>query len=222
VAPPAIFAIICHEVAHGWVASRLGDQTARERGRLTLNPIPHVDPIGTILVPVMLALAHAPIIGWARPVPVNFHNLRSPKKHMGLVAAAGPVTNLILGAIFGLALNVLLLAFFRAKAGDPAGGGAITDFLKPLGDMLLVGVQINVMLAIFNLLPIPPMDGSKLAISILPMPYAGWFARLERYGFLPLLLLFFIPATNRMIGSIVNPIERTLTRFLIGWPGSLF
>ncbi len=212
-APPAIFSITCHEVAHGWVASRFGDETARSRGRLTLNPLPHIDPVGTILVPVMLAMAHAPIIGWAKPVPVNFRNLESPKKHMGYVAAAGPITNLILAALFGMTVNALLVGFVHLS-----GAKAVTGFLRPLADMTFVGVQINVMLAIFNLLPVPPMDGSKVAISLLPMPYAGWFARLERYGFLPLLLLFFIPATNRMIGAIVNPLERALTHFFVAWP----
>jgi len=218
VAPPAVFAITCHEVAHGWVASRFGDQTARERGRLTLNPIAHIDPVGTILVPVLLALANAPIIGWARPVPVNFRNLRSPKKHMGYVAAAGPVTNLLLAALFGIVVNALALAFLALSGGQETPAEGLGGFVRPLFEMLLLGVQINVMLAIFNLLPVPPMDGSKLAISLLPMPYAGWFARLERYGFLPLLILFFIPATNHMIGAVVNPIERTLTRFFVDWP----
>ncbi len=218
VAPPAVFAITCHEVAHGWVASRFGDQTARDRGRLTLNPIAHIDPVGTILVPVLLAMANAPIIGWARPVPVNFRNLRSPKKHMGYVAAAGPVTNLTLAALFGIVANALALAFLALSGGQETPAEGLGGFARPLLEMLLIGVQINVMLAIFNLLPVPPMDGSKLAISLLPMPYAGWFARLERYGFLPLLILFFIPATNHMIGEVVNPIERTLTRFFVDWP----
>jgi Zn-dependent protease len=219
VAPPAIFAITCHEVAHGWVASRYGDPTALMRGRLTLNPLPHVDPVGTIVVPLVLAIMHAPIIGWAKPVPVNFGNLKNPKKHMGLVAAAGPVTNLLLAAACGLLLNVVLLAFpvSVTPATAPGGGGA-GGFFAPLIAMLIWGIQINVMLALFNLLPIPPMDGSKVAISLLPMPYARSFAKLERYGFLPLLILFFIPATRHAMAAVVVPIADLLTRLFLHLP----
>jgi Zn-dependent protease len=223
VAPPAIFAITCHEVAHGWVASRYGDPTAQMQGRLTLNPLPHVDPVGTIVVPVVLALASAPIIGWAKPVPVNFRNLRHPKKHMGLVAAAGPGTNLLLAALCGLLLNVIILAFpvNVTPEGAPTGGAA-GGFFAPLVEMLVWGLRINVMLAIFNLLPIPPMDGSKVAISVLPMPYAGWFLKLEQLGFLPLLILFFIPATRHAMASIVFPIADLLTKLFIGLPSLIF
>jgi Zn-dependent protease len=212
IAPPAIFSITCHEVAHGWVASRFGDETARSRGRLTLNPLPHIDPVGTIIVPVMLAMIHAPIIGWAKPVPVNFRNLESPKKHMGYVAAAGPITNLLLAVCCALGINFMFWIFPGPGA---SGTGAIYSFLSPLKWMLFVGIQINVMLAIFNLLPIPPMDGSKVAISVLPMPYAGWFIRMERYGILPLLVLFMIPATNRMIIGLTDPIVNLVLRSLI-------
>lgn len=220
VAPPAIFAITCHEVAHGWVASRFGDPTARDRGRLTLNPIAHIDPMGTIVVPVMLALAHAPIIGWAKPVPVNFRNLRSPKKHMGYVAAAGPVTNLLLAVLCGVLINIFIWVFPSAFTSQARVEGGPASFFWPLPLMLLKGLEINVMLAIFNLLPIPPMDGSKVAISVLPMPYAGWFARLERYGILPLLILFMIPATNRMIGAIISPIVHFVVILLIRAPNA--
>ncbi len=223
VAPPAIFAITCHEVAHGWVASRCGDPTALMRGRLTLNPLPHVDPVRTIVVPLILAITNAPIIGWAKPVPVNFGNLRHPKKHMGLVAAAGPGTNLLLAAVCGLLLNVVVLAFPVNVTPDGApGGGGVGGFFAPLVEMLIWGLRINVMLAIFNLLPIPPMDGSKVAISLLPMPYAGWFAKLERYGFLPLLILFFIPATRHAMASVVFPIADLLTKLFVGLPSLIF
>ncbi len=213
VAPPAVFAITCHEVAHGWVASRFGDQTARDRGRLTLNPIAHVDPMGTIVVPLMLAFANAPIIGWAKPVPVDFRNLRSPKKDMGYVAAAGPATNLLLAAICGILFNLFSLAL---------GGDTLSAFLSPLRLMLLVGVQVNVMLAIFNLLPVPPMDGSKVAISVLPYRYARVFARMERYGIFPLLLLLMIPETNRLIRRLIDPVADVLIVLFLKGPAAFF
>lgn len=218
-APPAIFAITCHEVAHGWVASRYGDQTARMLGRLTLNPIPHIDPVGTIILPIALAVMGAPIIGWAKPVPVNPRNLRDPKKHWGLVAAAGPVTNLILAAVCGLLLN---LVFVVMPVQITPQGIEVNSFARPLILMLDWGIRINVMLAIFNLLPIPPMDGSKVAISLLPMPYSGWFQRLEQYGFLPLMIIFLIPTTNRMLAGIVFPASSALRDFFIGLPSLLF
>jgi Zn-dependent protease len=215
VAPPAVFAITCHEVAHGWIASRFGDQTARDRGRLTLNPIAHIDPVGTIVVPLMLAFANAPIIGWAKPVPVDFRNLRSPKKDMGYVAAAGPVTNLLLAAICGILFHLLSM-------GLALGSGTALSFFSPLRLMLLVGVQVNVMLAIFNLLPIPPMDGSKVAISVLPLRYARVFARMERYGIFPLLLLLLIPETNRLIGRVIDPVAGVLIDLFLKGPAAFF
>lgn len=218
-APPAIFAITCHEVAHGWVASRYGDQTARMLGRLTLNPVPHIDPMGTIILPIALAVMGAPIIGWAKPVPVNPQNLREPKKHWGYVAAAGPVTNLLLAAACGLLLNIVFIAMPVEITPD---GIALNSFAGPLILMLKWGIQINVMLAVFNLLPIPPMDGSKVAISLLPMPYAGWFMRLEQFGFLPLMLIFLIPTTNRMLGNIVFPVSSALLKFFVALPSYIF
>ncbi|MDP3937656.1 MAG: site-2 protease family protein [Deltaproteobacteria bacterium] len=201
------------------MASRHGDQTARMLGRLTLNPIPHIDPVGTILLPLILAVSGAPIIGWAKPVPVNPNNLRDPKRDMGIVSAAGPLTNLGLAAICGLILKLAILAFPVEVTPD---GVIMSGIGQPVILMLIWGIRINVMLAIFNLLPIPPMDGSKVAISVLPMPYAGWFMRLERYGFLPLMLLFFIPTTNRMIGNIIWPISSALTNFFIEFPAQFF
>jgi len=135
------------------------------------------------------------------------------------VAAAGPLTNLLLAAICGVLLNVAIVLFMQVM---PDGNAQISGFGRPVILMLDWGIKINVMLAIFNLLPIPPMDGSKVAISALPMPFAGWFMRLERYGFLPLMILFLIPATNHMIGSIVWPVSSVLRNLFVQLPSYLF
>lgn len=181
---PLIFAIVFHEVAHGWTALALGDPTARERRRLSLNPIRHVDPIGTVVLPGFLALAGAPIFGWAKPVPVNARRLRNPRKGMMVVAAAGPITNLLLGAL-GAVLLGLLIRF----AGE-APGSAATFAAMNLNNFIL----INIFLALFNLLPVPPFDGSHIVEGALPRSAARVYAKLRPFGFpLLFLLLLVIP-----------------------------
>jgi Zn-dependent protease len=176
---PLIIAIVFHEVAHGWVALALGDPTAREQRRLTLNPLRHVDPMGTVVIPGMLALASLPTFGWAKPVPVNQRRLRNPRYGMMAVAAAGPLTNFVLAAIGAVMLGLL------ARSG---GSGDVVGFVVlNLRNFIL----INLFLALFNLLPIPPFDGSHIVEGLLPRRAARSYARLRPYGF-PLLFLLLL------------------------------
>ena len=173
---PVVFAIVLHEAAHGYVARVFGDQTAWMLGRVTLNPLKHIDPIGTIAVPGLLLLTGAPFLfGWAKPVPVNFGNLRNPKRDMIWVAAAGP------GANFVMALLWALLAQAAAPSGPWASEGV---FL-----MARIGISINLVLMVLNLLPIPPLDGGRIAVGLLPGRAASALARVEPYGFMVILVL---------------------------------
>ena len=195
-AVPVVFAITLHEAAHGYVARMFGDQTAWMLGRVTLNPIKHIDPVGTILVPgVLVAIAaftNAPafIFGWAKPVPVNFGNLRNPKRDMFWVAGAGPFANFVMAVIWAYVL----------KATVPTGVGASDG----LATMASAGVQINLMLLALNLLPILPLDGGRLAVSLLPHTLAVRYAQLEPYGFMVVILLL---ATG-VLGTLMWPIMR--------------
>jgi Zn-dependent protease len=179
---PLIIAIVFHEVAHGWVARALGDPTAHQQRRLSLNPLRHVDPIGTVILPGMLALASAPVFGWAKPVPVNQRRLNNPRFGMMAVAAAGPLTNLVLAAIGAVLLGLL--------ARGTAQGDAAAFVALNLQNLIL----INIFLALFNLLPIPPFDGSHIVEGVLPRRAARTYARLRPWGF-PLLfvLLLVVP-----------------------------
>ena len=176
---PLIFAIVCHEVAHGWVAWQLGDPTAASRGRLTLNPLKHVDPIGTIIVPGMLALAHAPVFGWAKPVPVDKWRFANPRRGMLIVGAAGPAMNMVLAALAAVGLGLVA----RFAGTQPVGLAEFTD------DNLFQFLRINLSLALFNLLPLPPFDGSHIVEGLLPTALADAYARLRRYGMLLAILL---------------------------------
>lgn len=178
---PVLFAITVHEVAHGWAALKLGDKTAQMMGRLTLNPIKHIDPLGTILVPGLLLMFTGFMFGWAKPVPVTFQNLRDPKKDMAWVALAGPAANLIMGFFWALLVKVgLVLA-----TSDVAIAG-------PMIYMGVAGVLVNGMLMLLNLLPLPPLDGGRILVSILPPKLAWRVEKIEPYGFFILLgLLYF-------------------------------
>jgi len=201
---PVLIAIVFHEVAHGWVANRLGDPTAARMGRLTLNPIAHIDPIGTILLPALLIISNAPFLfGYAKPVPVNFQNLKNPKRDMIWVALAGPVTNLLLalGCILILKLGLPLLA---PGAFSPYSSSALVDFFAPITLMAKNGVLINIVLAVFNALPLPPLDGGRVAVGLLPEPASSILARAEPFGFLILILLLMTHALDKIIGP---PIE---------------
>ncbi len=201
---PVLAAIILHEVSHGFVANRLGDPTARRAGRLTLNPFPHVDPIGTLLLPGFLLLMSSPFVfGYAKPVPVNFRNLRNPKRDMIWVAAAGPLTN--------IALAIASALVFRGLAGTQVIAGTWSAvLLMALASMLQASVVINIVLAVFNLLPILPLDGGRVLTGLLPVPQAMAFSRLEPYGFVIIVLLLASGALDRVIGPVINAFLRVL------------
>jgi len=195
-AVPIILAITVHEAAHGYVARMFGDSTAWMLGRVTLNPLKHIDPIGTVLVPLATLLLGGILFGWARPVPVNFNNLRHPKRDMFWVAAAGPASNFIMALgwaiVFGLATG----------RGPLASAG--------LQYMSIVGVGINVALMVLNLLPILPLDGGRIAVSLLPHSLAVPFARTERFGFFIVIALI---ATG-VLGVVMSPLGSVVTTLL--------
>ena len=202
---PLVIAITFNEAAHGFVAHRFGDDTAWKLGRVSFNPLKHIDPFGTLILPAMLLLAHSPFLfGYAKPVPVNFRNLNHPKLDMVWVALAGPVTNIILATAAALAFHALPLV--------PA------DAAKWTADNLKNAFLINIVLAIFNMMPIPPLDGGRVAVGLLPRPLAIPLARLEPYGMLILIgLLILLPVIGRQVGlnlDVISTILRTLTGYV--------
>jgi Zn-dependent protease len=197
---PALMAITCHEVSHGFVADRLGDNTARRLGRLTLNPIRHMDIIGTLMVFVIG-------IGWAKPVPVNFNNLRNPKRDMIWVAAAGPVTNFSIAFISAMMMRLMI---FTA---DSMAQAPMEIFVKPVILMLAFSVYINLLLGIFNLIPVPPLDGGRVAVGLLPYRQAAAFSRIEPYGMIIIIVLVFF--TN-VFDNIISPMLDFSVRLLTG------
>lgn len=188
---PTLFAIVVHEVSHGWVARQLGDNTAYAAGRLTLNPLKHIDPIGTILVPAVLILTVHFAFGWAKPVPIDWRNLRHPKRDIALVAAAGPGANLVMAIIWALLmkLGTLLPHDFSLRT--------------PLMYMGLFGILINAVLLVFNLVPIPPTDGGRILTSLLPPRMAYRFAKIEPYGMFILVALLFTGVLSKFIGPVI-------------------
>ena len=206
---PLTIAIVLHEVSHGWVANAFGDPTAKRLGRLSVNPVTHVDPVGTILLPLSLAIAGLPVFGWAKPVPVVASRLRNPRVHMMIVALAGPAMNLVLAVLGALALAL----FFKLGPSGPLTGASEFLFYN-----LRNFVVINVFLAIFNLLPIPPFDGGHVVQGLLPRPLAARYAQIGRYGFLLLIFLLVIlpmivPGAN-LVGRVVGPPVQAVIGFL--------
>lgn len=191
---PVIFAITMHEAAHGYIAKQFGDFTAFNEGRISLNPIRHIDLIGTILVPLTLfvlsklTIGAGFLFGWAKPVPVNFSNLRQPKRDMLWVAAAGPGANLLMAFFWALMIKLAIVM-------------PESSFAKPLALMGIAGIEINVILMVLNLLPLPPLDGGRMAVSLLPHRLAYQFSRIEPYGFMILLALLF----SGVLGAVIGP-----------------
>jgi len=195
-AVPLLAAVILHEVSHGFVALRLGDDTALRMGRLTLNPLPHIDPVGTVLLPGFLLFVGSPFLfGYARPVPVDYRRLRDPRRDMVLVALAGPLTNVTLALA-----SAVLLRLLADLDGAPLGTGA----LGPLAHVALYSVVINVVLAVFNLLPIPPLDGGRVLTGLLPVAYGRLVASVEPFGFLIVVALLVTDSLRVVVGAPVR------------------
>ncbi len=201
---PVIFAITLHEAAHGYAAKYFGDPTAENEGRISLNPLKHIELVGTVLVPLTLFILSKLTVdagflfGWAKPVPVNFGNLRHPKQDMLWVALAGPAANLVMMLIWALIIK------FGAMILD-------SDFSKPMILMGQAGVQINLILMVLNLLPLPPLDGGRVMVSLLPNRIAGYYARIESYGLMILLVLLF----SGILGMIVQPIMLLVKQMMV-------
>ena len=212
---PGLMAITCHEVSHGFVANRFGDNTARSMGRLTLNPLKHLDIIGTLMIFIIG-------IGWAKPVPVNFGNLRHPKSDMIWVAGAGPVTNFTLAALSAFVMRAIVAATEALPDASP-----IQLFIDPVVLMLAFSVYINLLLAIFNLIPLPPLDGGRVMVGLLPSRQAANLARIEPYGMIIIIVLVFFtnifssvisPVLNMAIGLLAGPQSKlvfSVTHFLM-------
>jgi len=218
--PALVIAIVFHEVAHGWAALALGDPTAKERRRLTLNPIRHVDPVGTLLVPGALALFGGPVFGWAKPVPVNARRLDNPRFGMMAVAAAGPLTNVLLATLAAVALGLAAPAggqVLSSETGLPQIADA-AGTVSLLSTGLFFFILINTFLAIFNLLPIPPFDGSHLVEGAMPRRWVHHYERLRPFGMLLFVGLiavtWFAPGVGLLESTIGPPVDWALQRFL--------
>ena len=198
---PVIFAITVHEAAHGYVAKYFGDMTAFQEGRITLNPIKHIDPVGTILIPAITLVLGGILFGWAKPVPVNFSRLRNPKKDMLWVAAAGPASNLVMAIIWAMVIKFSILL--------------PSSFTMPLAFMGAVGVMINTVLMVLNLLPLPPLDGGRIAVSLLPHHLAYRYAMVERYGFIILLALLFTGVLSLIMSPFIVAVLNIISKVFL-------
>ena len=195
-----LFSLTVHESAHAWTADRLGDPTARLLGRVSLNPIVHADLVGTVLFPLVALVSHLPLIGWAKPVPVNVRRLRHERRDYVLVAAAGPASNLVLAVLAALLLSALPVS--PVILGEP-------NVSAPLASLLSLGVQLNLLLAVFNMLPIPPLDGGNVLSGLLPQRFGKMLDQIRPYGFLLLYALLF---TDGFYYLVVRP-----SNFLRSW-----
>lgn len=201
---PVILAITLHEAAHGYAAKHFGDNTAELEGRISLNPMRHVDPIGTVVVPLTmfivskLTLGAGFLFGWAKPVPVNFENLNRPKRDMLWVAVAGPAANLFMALCWALVIKLGLAM-------------PESDFVKPMILMGIAGIKINVLLMVLNLLPLPPLDGGRMMVSLLPQRMGYYFAHIEPYGLIILLVLLF----SGVLGAVIWPIMAEINKIIV-------
>ncbi len=196
---PVLFAITVHEVAHGWMAKRLGDRTAQMMGRLTLNPLKHIDPLGTVLVPGLLLVLGGFVFGWAKPVPVTWENLRHPKRDMAVVAAAGPLANLAMALMWALVMKLGMLV-----------SGALEWAAVPMIYMGGAGITINLVLMVLNLLPLPPLDGGRVLGGLLPGPLSWQLSRIEPYGFIILVVLLATGLLGKLLGPPISLLQSGL------------
>jgi len=204
---PVLFAITVHEVAHGWVAAQLGDKTAMMMGRLTLNPLKHIDPVGTILLPGLLLLMHSNFLfGWAKPVPITWQNLKRPKRDMALVAAAGPLANLLMAVLWAMVIRL---------------GMVLGDSGFALVFMGVAGIFINTILLVLNLLPLPPLDGGRVMTGLLPGPWAYRFSRIEPYGFIILIALLVTGVLGLLMWPLISLVMGVLAA-VSGLPAQTF
>jgi Zn-dependent protease len=194
-----------HEAAHGWTAARFGDRTAELLGRVTANPLKHIDPIGTVLVPLVLAFTTGTPFGWAKPVPVNARNLRDPKRHMIFVAAAGPLANILMGVAWAV---VFAIAYYAGS-----GWGGVRQFLLSMGKF---GIQFNALLAVFNLLPIPPLDGGRVLRGLVPESLGRYLDRVEPWGLILVMGLLVVG----VLGQLVWPVAQQLADLLFSLTGA--
>ena len=194
VMPIYVLAIVIHEVSHGWVANRLGDPTAKHLGRLSLNPLRHIDPLGTVALPLLLTLTGSPVVfGWAKPVPIDYRRLGDPKRDLIWVGLAGPAANVLLALLMPAAMHVAAI--------------------PPHSWLGMIGFSVilmNLVLAVFNLIPIPPLDGSRVLVGLLPYRFARWMAMIEPFGFLILIGLLYVGLIDRLIWPVVVRVLRVL------------
>ncbi len=207
---PVLLAITVHEVAHGWVARLRGDDTAASLGRLSLNPLRHIDPVGTVLVPGLLLFTVGFLFGWAKPVPVNWRKLRDPRRDMALVAVAGPLANLVMGLLWALLTHVAVNLY------DLAPG-----FFSPVIFAGVAGVSINTVLMVLNLFPLPPLDGGRVAVGLLPVSLARPLARLEPWGLVIIVVLLVTGKLGAVIWPVLQPLMY-IGAWLTGLPWDMF
>ncbi|MFO0775845.1 MAG: site-2 protease family protein [Nitrospiraceae bacterium] len=219
---PLLFAMVLHEYAHGWVAHYFGDPTAKEQGRLTLNPLAHIDPFGSIILPLLcLILPGGFFIGWAKPVPVDPRRLRDPRRDMAWVAAAGPGMNLVLAigsaliVAAVLAIDPTLMAQWPPQPGQTPRRDLLGMFFLPIAAMALYSVFINVLLMVFNLIPIPPLDGGRVLTSLLPLKAAISLSRVEPYGMMIIVLLLMLDPQIHVIGTITGTLVNVMAQTIL-------
>ena len=200
---PILLAITVHEASHGYAAKYFGDLTAEKLGRISLNPFKHIDPIGTLLLPAITLILGGVLFGWAKPVPVNFGNLRNPKKDMLWVAAAGPASNLVMAIAWSMLLGYIKYSLSK---------GNFSPAFPYLLQMCFIGVSINIVLMVLNLLPMPPLDGGRIAVSLLPNHLAFKLAQVEKYGFVILIILMFTGVLNMIIGPFIDFFQGIILR----------